>query len=103
MATSGAIDHDRLHRGRMAVDPEYAAEVDRTAAASSLSIAVIDYRVRHGLSRTALARIAGWSQQRVARVEGGDHLPRLEALEHLARRGIVRVSIDEHGTVIEAG
>ncbi len=37
-------------------DPEVAAELERTAVANQLAIVVIQYRVDHGLTQTALAR-----------------------------------------------
>ena len=56
-------------------DPEVAAELARTAVANQLAILVIQYRVEHGLTQTALARQLGMSQPAVARLEAADHEP----------------------------
>ena len=51
-------------------DQEVAAELNRTAVANQLAILVIQYRVAHGLTQTALARKLGVSQPAVARPRG---------------------------------
>jgi DNA-binding XRE family transcriptional regulator len=66
-------------------DPEVAAEMARTAVANQLAILLIQYRVDHGLTQTALARRLGMSQPAVARLESGDHAPSLATLGRLSR------------------
>lgn len=66
-------------------DPEVAAELARTAVANQLAILVIQYRVDHDLTQTALARKLGMSQPAVARLEAGDHEPSVAMLMRLAR------------------
>jgi DNA-binding XRE family transcriptional regulator len=66
-------------------DPEVAAELARTAVANQLAILVIQYRVEHELTQTALARTLGMSQPAVARLEAGDHEPSVATLMRLAR------------------
>jgi ribosome-binding protein aMBF1 (putative translation factor) len=66
-------------------DPEVAAELARTAVANQLAILVIQYRVDHDLTQTALARRLGMSQPAVARLEAGDHEPSVATLMRLAR------------------
>lgn len=66
-------------------DPEVAAELARTAVANQLAILVIQYRVDHDLTQTALARKLGMSQPAVARLEAGDHEPTVATLMRLAR------------------
>ncbi len=66
-------------------DPEVAAELVRTAVANQLAILVIQYRVDHDLTQTALARQLGMSQPAVARLEAGDHEPSVATLMRLAR------------------
>jgi ribosome-binding protein aMBF1 (putative translation factor) len=66
-------------------DPEVAAELARTAIANQLAILVIQYRVDHDLTQTALARKLGMSQPAVARLEAGDHEPSVAMLMRLAR------------------
>ena len=66
-------------------DPEVTAELARTAVANQLAILVIEYRVEHDLTQTALARKLGISQPAVARLEAGDHEPSVATLMRLAR------------------
>jgi ribosome-binding protein aMBF1 (putative translation factor) len=66
-------------------DPEVAAELARTAVANQLAVLVIQYRVDHDLTQTALARMLGMSQPAVARLEAGDHEPSVATLMRLAR------------------
>ena len=66
-------------------DPEFRAEVERTAFANAVAIRVIQYRVDHGLTQTALGRILGMKQSAVARLEAGDHEPSLTTLARLSR------------------
>jgi DNA-binding XRE family transcriptional regulator len=67
-------------------DVEVAAELARTAVANQLAILVIGYRVEHGLTQTALARLLGVSQPAVARLESGDHEPSVTTLARLSER-----------------
>lgn len=66
-------------------DPAVAAELARTAVANQLALLVIQYRVDHDLTQTALARKLGMSQPAVARLEAGDHQPSVATLMRLAR------------------
>jgi DNA-binding XRE family transcriptional regulator len=67
-------------------DPEVAAELARTAVANQLAILVIQYRVEHGLTQTALARQLGMRQPAIARLEAGDHEPSVAMLARLAKK-----------------
>lgn len=67
-------------------DPEIRREHERTALAHAVAMRVIGYRVEHGLSQTALARLLGMHQPAIARLEAGDHEPSLATLSRLARR-----------------
>ena len=75
-------------------DPEVAAELERTAVANQLAIVVIQYRVDHGLTQTALARELGVKQPAVARLESGDHEPSLATLARLSRRLGINIHVD---------
>lgn len=103
MMLADLANHDDVARQRREADPEYATEFDRQTTAGALSLAVVGYPVRRGLSQAALARQLGWSRQQVARVEDGDYVPRSDGLEQLARQGVVQVHIDGAGTVIVTG
>jgi len=66
-------------------DPEIRREHERTALAHAVAMRIIGYRVDHGLSQTALARLLGMHQSAIARLEAGDHEPSLATLSRLAR------------------
>lgn len=65
-------------------DLEYRREYERTRLANDVAIKVIKYRTNHGLSQSALARMLGWKQPHVARLEAGDHEPSLSTLARLS-------------------
>lgn len=75
-------------------DPEVAAELERTAVANQLAILVIQYRVDHGLTQTALARELGMKQPAVARLESGDHAPTVATLVRLSRTLGISLHLD---------
>jgi len=75
-------------------DPEVAAELERTAVANQLAILVIQYRVDHGLTQTALARLLEMKQPAVARLEAGDHEPSLATLARLSRKLGITLRLD---------
>ena len=101
MKLSDLNTHDESKHARRLVDSEYAAEDERLALAGAVSVAVVKYRAEHNLSQTQFANVMGWKQPAVARLERGDHQPALATLERLARAGVIRVRLDERGTVVE--
>ena len=64
----------------MLQDPQFRAEWERTALARAVAEAVIRYRADRGLSQTALARLLGWRQPVVARLEAAEHNPTMDTL-----------------------
>ena len=50
MKLSELKGHSEIVRERREDDPEYAAEADRLALASEVSLAVVRYRSEHGLT-----------------------------------------------------
>lgn len=70
---------------RQLEDPAFRAEWERTAVARAVALRVLQYRIGHGLSQTALARRLRMQQPAVARLEAGEHLPTLDTLARLAR------------------
>ena len=69
----------------MLQDPQFRAEWERTALARAVAEAVIRYRAEHGLSQTGLARLLGWRQPVVARLEAAERNPSMDTLLTLAR------------------
>jgi transcriptional regulator with XRE-family HTH domain len=55
---------------------------------------VIQYRVEHQLTQTALARQFGVKQPAVARLEAGDHEPSVATLARLANRLGITIHLD---------
>lgn len=66
-------------------DLVFRREWERTAVARAVSLRLLRYRQEHGLSQTAMARKLGMRQPAVARLEAGDHTPRLETLLLISR------------------
>jgi transcriptional regulator with XRE-family HTH domain len=64
--------------------PGYRAEMERTAVARAVATALVRYRAQHGLSQRGLAKVLGWAQPQVARLEIGEHNPSLETLSRLS-------------------
>jgi DNA-binding XRE family transcriptional regulator len=56
-------------------DPEFRAEWERTAPARALANRLIGYRIEHGLTLVALARLLGISRDEMVLLEAGDELP----------------------------
>lgn len=75
-------------------DPAFRAEWERTALARAVAMRVLQYRVEHRLSQTALARQLGMQQSAIARLEAGDHTPSLDTLRRLSRGLGIRFRID---------
>jgi transcriptional regulator with XRE-family HTH domain len=75
-------------------DPEFQAEWDRTQLAQAVALRVIDYRVKHGITQTELARRVGLRQPAVARLEAGDHQPSLATLSRLSHALGIEFHID---------
>jgi ribosome-binding protein aMBF1 (putative translation factor) len=78
----------------MLKDPQFREQWERTALARAVAEAVIRYRAEQGLTQTALARLLGWSQPVVARLEAAEHNPSMDTLVGLARRLGLRVHVD---------
>lgn len=65
-------------------DPAFRAEWKRTQLAQAVALRVIEYRVKHGITQTELARRVGLKQPAIARLEAGDHEPSLATLSRLS-------------------
>lgn len=80
---SALLNADDIHEQNMR-DLDYRREHERTQLANDVAIKVIRYRVDHGLTQAALARLLGMRQPHVARLEAGDHEPSLSTLGRLS-------------------
>src|SRR5918994_976033 len=80
MPTRPLTDLDRELRK----DPEYEAALQELAPYEEIARQLIAFRVEHGLSQAELARRCGVSQPAIARLERGEHEPRLATLRRVA-------------------
>ncbi len=69
---------------RQLKNPRVRAQWDRTAVARAVAARLVEYRVEHALSQTALARLLGMKQPAVARLEAGEHNPSFDTLARLS-------------------
>lgn len=65
-------------------DPEYEAALEELSPYEAIARQLIAFRIEHGLSQTELARRCGVSQPAIARLERGEHEPRLATLRRVA-------------------
>ncbi len=65
-------------------NPEFRELVAQSALAEVVSLAVLTYRIDHGLSQTALAKELGLKQPAVSRLEIGEVNPSIETLRRLS-------------------
>jgi transcriptional regulator with XRE-family HTH domain len=80
MPTRRLTDLDRELRK----DPEYEAALQELAPYEEIARQLIAFRIEHGLSQAELARRCGVSQPAIARLERGEHEPRLATLRRVA-------------------
>lgn len=74
---------DEIHAEYLS-DPVVRAEWERTALARAVAHRVIAFRIQHGITQTALARILGMKQPAVSRLELGETNPSWDTLVRLA-------------------
>jgi DNA-binding XRE family transcriptional regulator len=67
--------NEKLITERLATDPRFGAEWERTAFARAVALEVVRYRSENGLSQRELAEMLLTKQPRVARIERGDTTP----------------------------
>lgn len=80
MPTRPLTDLDRELRN----DPKYEAALQELAPYEQIARQLIAFRIEHGLSQAELARRCGVSQPAIARLERGEHEPRLATLRRVA-------------------
>ena len=81
-----------LHR-LWADDPDYRAAYDALGPEFELAQAIIEARVRAGLTQEQLARRMDTTQSAITRLEGGRTRPSARTLERLARATGTRLRI----------
>jgi len=74
---------DELFAALRADSPEYRAAVDEGALAGTLGLALLRYRLTHGLTQTALGAMLGMTQPQVSRTEAGEHTPDFATLTRI--------------------
>lgn len=80
MPTKPLAELDAELRG----DSDYEAALDELSPYEDIARQLIAFRLDHGLSQAELARRCGMSQPAIARLERGDHEPRLATLRRVA-------------------
>lgn len=78
-------------------DLPYTAEDRYYEILNNISIAVVDYRVKHGFSQKQLAEMLDVSQAMVSKYESGDYNISLKALVSLLDKLNIRMNIDFDG------
>ena len=66
-------------------DPIFREYWERTALARAVALAVVGYRLEHGLTQTKLSEKLGVHQPHVSRLELGEHNPSFEMLQRISR------------------
>ncbi|MBI4384538.1 MAG: helix-turn-helix transcriptional regulator [Nitrospinae bacterium] len=82
-----------LHKKWMK-DPGYRAEYEKLGPEYGLARAIIEARIKAGLTQNQLARKMKTTQSVIARLEGGDVNPSTRTLERLAKATGTRLKID---------
>jgi transcriptional regulator with XRE-family HTH domain len=87
--------HEEL-MGDLLRDPEFRERWEATAFARLVANEIIRYRIEHGLSQRKLALMLDVHPSQVARLEIGEHEPRLSTLHRLSRVLGLSFGIDIH-------
>lgn len=70
--------------GELRKDPEYETALQELMPYEEIARQLLAFRIEHGLSQAELARRCGVSQPPIARLERGEHEPRLATLRRVA-------------------
>ncbi len=89
LPTAGSVIADEL-----ADDRAFRAEWQRLAFARHVAVQLIRYRSEHGLSQGELAERLEISQPRVAKLESGEHNPRIETVIDITRKTRIEFAFD---------
>jgi len=85
MPKSNLRSTQEIREEQLQSDPIFRQFWERTALARAVALAVVGYRLEHGLTQTKLAQKLGSRQPHVARLEMGEHNPSFEMLQRLSR------------------
>ena len=80
MPTRSLTDVDR----KLLKDPEYEAALAELEPYEQIARQLVAFRTENGVSQAELARRCGVSQPAIARLERGEHEPRLATLRRVA-------------------
>ena len=80
MPTRSLEDVDRELRK----DPAFEAALEELEPYEQIARRLVSFRIEHGLSQAELGRRCGVSQPAIARLESGEHEPRLATLRRVA-------------------
>lgn len=94
MKLSDLKTNQDLITDRVATDPAFRAEWERTALARAVALEVVRYRSANGLSQRELAEMLLMKQPQVARIERGDTTPSIPTLSRLASVLDVEFTLD---------
>lgn len=79
------LDHLKSNADLIAEEsPEFIAEWNRTALGREVAILLIEFRHKHDLTQTDLAKMLNKQQPAIARLERGESNPSIETLTELA-------------------
>ena len=94
MKLSDLKTNEELIAEKLATDPAFRAEWERTALARAVALEVVRYRSENGLSQRRLAEMLLMKQPQVARIERGDTTPSIPTLSRLASVLDVEFTLD---------
>jgi transcriptional regulator with XRE-family HTH domain len=84
---------DQIHE-RDLKDPQYRAEHERTRFANEVAVELVQYRTAHQLTQRELAEKLNMRQPHIARLESGEHEPKLSTLQKLSSALDLEISVD---------
>ncbi|MGH3102532.1 MAG: helix-turn-helix domain-containing protein [Gaiellaceae bacterium] len=70
---------------RVRQDSEVEAALEELSPYEALARSLIRYRIEGGLTQTQLAEMCGMHQSAIARLESGEHEPKLDTLRRIAQ------------------
>lgn len=90
--------NDALIAEQLRADSAFRAELERTALARAVAVAIVRYRGEHDLSQRELGQRLGMKQPQVARLELGEVNPSMETLMRVSAALGIEFTIDVRPT-----